>query len=227
MDCITKPERDVPPLHPLIFPEIDPHGLGVRRPWDARLARWTVAPLAHTWVGPNHLTTLRLLLGLAAAAAFFLGTYFWSNVAALLLVVSNFLDHADGELARLSGKSSRFGHRYDMASDALVTILLFFAIGAGIGHPGMGAIAGISVSLIFYVRVRIEGMAGKAATRQASLAGFETEDVLYLMPLVTLSNGLAPMLWLALTCAPLYALWTVFEYRRVVRRLRASTNHGE
>jgi phosphatidylglycerophosphate synthase len=228
------PDRDVPPLRPPIFSEIDPHGLGVRRPWDARLARWMVAPLAHTWVGPNYLTTLRLLVGLAAVAAFFVGTYLWSNVAALLLVVSNFLDHADGELARLSGKSSRFGHIYDMVSDALVTILLFFAIGAGIGFsrgmpsvfPGIGAIVGISVSLIFYVRVRIEDMAGKAATRQASFAGFETEDVLYLMPLVTLSSGLAPMLWLALTCAPLYALWTVFEYRRVVRRLRASTNHG-
>jgi archaetidylinositol phosphate synthase len=66
------------------------------RPWDARLARWMVSPLAHSWVVPNHLTTVRLIVGLAAVAGFIPGSYGWSNVAGLYLVVSNFLDHADG-----------------------------------------------------------------------------------------------------------------------------------
>src|ERR1700761_5727497 len=108
----------------------------VQRPWDARLARRLVAPLIDSSVTPNHLTTLRLLVGLGAAAAFLPGSYAWSNVAALLLVLSNFLDHTDGELARMSGKTSRFGHVYDLASDAVVTILLFIAIGIGVaGKP--------------------------------------------------------------------------------------------
>src|SRR6202046_2221752 len=104
----------------------------VQRPWDARLARRLVAPLKDSWVTPNHLTTVRLFGGLAAAAAFIPGTYGCSNVAALLLIVSNFLDHTDGELARLSGKSSRIGHVYDLASDAFVTIGLFVGIGVGV-----------------------------------------------------------------------------------------------
>lgn len=58
----------------------------------------------------------------SAAAAIFPGTHGWSNLAALLLIASNFLDHTDGELARISGKSSRIGHVYDLASDAAVTI---------------------------------------------------------------------------------------------------------
>src|ERR1700728_870939 len=103
----------------------------VERPWDARLARWLVTPLKNSWVTPNHLTTVRLAVGLVAAAAFLPGTYGWSNLGALLLIASNFLDHTDGELARISGKSSRIGHVYDLASDAAVTILLFIAIGAG------------------------------------------------------------------------------------------------
>ena len=37
------------------------------RTWDARLARRLVTPLVNTWVTPNHLTTLRLLIGLAGA----------------------------------------------------------------------------------------------------------------------------------------------------------------
>src|SRR5471030_1887990 len=103
-----------------------------QRPWDARLARRLVTPLKDSWITPNHLTTVRLAVGLAAAAAFLPGTYGWSNVAALLLVMSNFLDHTDGELARMSGKTSPIGHLYDLASDTLVTVLLFLAIGVGV-----------------------------------------------------------------------------------------------
>lgn len=202
----------------------------VQRPWDARLARWLVAPLRQSPITPNHLTTLRLLVGMAAAAAFLPGTYGWSNVAALLLVLSNFLDHTDGELARMSGKTSRFGHLYDLASDAVVTILLFVSIGIGVGsRPGiafevppllMGALAGSAIAMIFFLRMRIEEIGGKAASRLNSVAGFESEDVLYLMPLATLSNALEPLLLSAAVCAPLYFAWTVIEYRRVVRRLR-------
>jgi archaetidylinositol phosphate synthase len=204
-------------------------GFQVQRPWDARLARWLVAPLRDSRVVPNHLTTVRLLVGLAAAAAFIPGSYGWSNVAALLMVLSNFLDHTDGELARISGKGSRFGHLYDLGSDAVVTIAVFVAIGVGIeDSPGKimdvttldGAVAGGAVALIFFLRMRIEEMAGKSATRQGSLAGFETEDTLYLLPLITLFHGLEAMLVAASIIAPLYAVWTVVEYRRVVRRLQ-------
>jgi phosphatidylglycerophosphate synthase len=200
------------------------------RPWDARLARRLVAPLVHTWVTPNHLTTLRLAVGLAAAAAFIPGSFGWSNIAALLLILSNFLDHTDGELARISGKTSRAGHLYDLASDAAVTVLLFIAIGVGIAaRPGiglvvppaiLGLVAGSAVALIFYLRMRIEALLGKTATRQASLGGLETEDVLYLLPLATLSNSLVPLLLAASICAPLFAIWVVFDYQRVLRRDR-------
>jgi phosphatidylglycerophosphate synthase len=189
-----------------------------------------VAPLIDTWVTPNHLTTLRLGVGLAAAAAFIPGNYVWSNVAALLLIVSNFLDHTDGELARMSGKTSRIGHIYDLASDAAVTILLFIAIGMGVAaRPGLalpvpaailGLVAGTAVALIFYLRMRIEELLGKTATQQASLGGFETEDVLYLFPLATLSNALVPMLLAAAICAPLFAVWVVIDYKRLLRRDR-------
>jgi archaetidylinositol phosphate synthase len=215
----------------MLNPELLPHPLpAANRPWDARLARRLVAPLIHSWVTPNHLTTLRLLVGLGAAAAFIPGSYGWSNIAALLLISSNFLDHTDGELARMSGKTSRIGHLYDLASDAAVTILLFIAIGVGVaakpatdlGLPPaiLGLVAGTAIALIFYLRMRIEEMLGKTATQQASLGGFETEDVLYLLPLATLSNALVPMLLAAAICAPLFAIWVVIDYQRVLRRDR-------
>lgn len=200
------------------------------RPWDARLARLLVTPLKDSWATPNHLTTVRLAFGLAAAAAFLRGTYGWTNLGALLLILSNFLDHTDGELARISGKTSRIGHIYDLASDALVTILLFLAVGVGVGArvgsvlqmpPAiLGLVTGSAIALIFYLRMRIETMAGKAASKQGSLAGFETEDVLYLLPLVTVFNGLTPFLAAASIGAPLFAVWVVIDYRRVLQRLQ-------
>src|SRR6185437_16965271 len=147
------------------------NGTNVTRPWDAQLARRLITPLKDTWVTPNYLTTVRLFVGLAAAAAFLPGTFGWSNLAALLLILSNFLDHTDGELARISGKTSRIGHIYDLASDAVVTILLFVAMGAGIkrnlilGAPSflLGAAAGVAIALIFWLRMRIEEIGGKTA----------------------------------------------------------------
>jgi len=197
------------------------------RTWDARLARWLVTPLKSTRVTPNHLTTVRLLIGVCSAAAFSVGGYGWSNLGALLLIVSNFVDHTDGELARISGKGSRIGHFYDLASDAIVTILLFVGIGVGVSATGsagiappalLGWIAGMAVALIFFLRMRIEERAGKAGTPQGWFAGFETEDVLYLMPLVTLLDGTRAFLFAAAIGAPLFALWVVLDYRRVMRR---------
>lgn len=203
------------------------------RTWDARLARRLVMPLKDTRVVPNHLTTLRLATGLAGAACLAQGDFAWTNAGALLVVLSNFIDHTDGELARISGKSSKFGHFYDLASDALVTVALFLSMGIGIGiaMPGapafakpvaLGGIAGVAVALIFYLRMRIESIAGKAGTRQAFAAGFETEDVLYLLPLVTLAHGIRPFIDAAAVGAPLFAAWVTFDYWRIVRRGRPS-----
>src|SRR5580704_12563573 len=144
-------------------------------PWDARLARRLVRPLSASAVTPNHLTSVRLAFGIAAAFAFAHGSYGWMNLGALLIVISNFLDHTDGELARMSGRSSRLGHWYDLASDAAVTVLLFTGLGLGVGTHAprvlqlpavsLGLIAGLAVTAIFYLRMRIEAVGGKDASK--------------------------------------------------------------
>jgi len=114
-----------------------------------------------------------------------------------------------------------------------VTVLLFGGLGYGVqaasvqGWIGLsvppfllGCVAGVAVALIFFLRMRIEEMEGKAGTKQGSVGGFETEDVLYLLPLVTLFSGVTPFLIAASVGAPLFAAWVVIDYRRVVRRSR-------
>ncbi|MEH2076728.1 MAG: CDP-alcohol phosphatidyltransferase family protein [Nostoc sp.] len=198
----------------------------IAKPWDAQLAYWLVKPLKDSWVNPNHLTTVRLVTGLAAAVAmsttgyaYAVGDVIWSNIGAWLFALSNFLDHTDGELARLSGKSSKWGHQYDLASDAIIHILLFVCIGYGLreGKFGwwallMGIVSGVSVACIFHLRNQMEQRLGKDASRQPNFAGFDIEDVLYLFPIVTLLDGLEPLLIAATIGAPTFALWVIWQF---------------
>ena len=188
------------------------------KPWDARLAAWLIKPLIKSPVHPNVLTTIRLAVGLSGAIMFGLGEHF--NIAALLVVASNFLDHTDGELARASGKLSVFGHRYDLASDALVTIGMFVGIGIGLAHllgaksMFMGLIAGLAIAGIFHLRNKLENSQGKSATRQPGVFGFEAEDILYLIPLITLTHNLPSFLWAAAIGAPIALLIVCVDYQR-------------
>jgi 2-methylaconitate cis-trans-isomerase PrpF len=82
------------------------------KPWDARLAALLVRPLVRTRVHPNHLTTLSLITGLAAAL-YGTADRQAANWGGALYVVTNLLDHADGELARMAGKTSVAGGFFD------------------------------------------------------------------------------------------------------------------
>lgn len=191
-------------------------------PCDVRLARWLVRPLVRSPVTPNHLTTLRLLVGVAGVALIASDGYMRINLGMTLVALSNFIDHTDGELARLSGRSSRFGNFYDLGCDLLITVLLFVCIGVSLtdnGYGGwsvaLGVLSGLSVTAIFFMRMQIEEREGKAGVRQPALLGFELKDVLYLLPLVSLASLTEPFLLAAAAGAPLFALWVLREYVNV------------
>ena len=193
--------------------------MNYERPWDARLAYYLIYPLRDSRITPNHLTCLRLMFGVLAAIALASGNYFWSNIGAICFVISNFLDHTDGEFARLTGKLSKQGHYFDLVSDAMVNIILFMGIGTGLMHSNlggwalpMGIIAGFSVAAIFHIRHQIEQSVGKTQARQPNYGGFEAEDVLYLLIIVTTMEWLTPFLILASVGAPLFSLWVWREY---------------
>ena len=189
------------------------------RPLDARLAARLVYPLRDTAVTPNHLTTVRLLFGIAACVLLSKGSYAWSNAGALCFAASAFLDHTDGELARITGNKSKFGHYYDLASDAVSDVLLFVGIGIGLSHGDlgtgalfMGILAGVSVAGTFHLRLMISNIMGKERPGMPNIGLFEIEDVLYLLPLVTLFELLQPFLIAAALGAPVFALWTLRDY---------------
>jgi len=117
------------------------------------------------------------------------GSFGWSNLAALLLVLSNFLDHTDGRNWRaISGKTKAASAiSMILASDAVVTILLFIAIGGRLDReawlgPGLFPPAllrpwrpATAIALIFLFAHANRGIArARPQHGQASLGGFET-----------------------------------------------------
>ncbi len=198
----------------------------IEPPWDQRLARALVRPLRHTRVTPNAITTVALAQGLLAAWLFAVGGSA-AHWGALLFILACLFDHADGELARITGQTSTFGHYYDLIADALVLAALFVGIGVGLsaGEPGapfqpLGLLAGGAVGLIVLLRLELERRVGRAATRQPNLLGFELQDVTYLLGPVTWLGGLAPFLLLAAIGAPLYALAVLWTLGRHLQRAR-------
>lgn len=164
--------------------------------WTHLAARVLVRPLIGTGVKPNHLTTVRLLTGLAACACVAVSAPVWTAMGGVLWLVSAFLDRADGELARIGGMSSAGGHRYDYVADVLVNSLLFVAAGVGVRHGWLGLWA-MPLGLVATLAMLTCWIAGEAylqletagAKPYPSKWGFDIDDGLYLI---------APLIWLGL-----------------------------
>ena len=191
-------------------------------PWDQRLAHVLLQPLVATPITPNQITTLSLAVGWLAAGLYGSGGAA-ANVGGLCFMLSFWLDHADGELARMTGRTSRFGHYYDLAAGGAVLIALFIGIGIGLRDGtlgawaiGLGTGAGLVTAVIFILRMELERRAGKAGTRQPNLLGFELENVMYLLGPITWLGLLQPFLVMAGIGAPLFALLVLWQCRRVL-----------
>ncbi|MFQ5953569.1 MAG: CDP-alcohol phosphatidyltransferase family protein [Kiloniellales bacterium] len=189
-------------------------------PWDQRLARWLVAPLVATPVHPNHLTTLGLLIGLTGAVLMAQGGEFMAWGAGLFMLAA-FMDHVDGELARLANKTSRFGHYYDRVCAATSYVAGFIGMGLGLRHGALGGwailigiAAGVSITAIFMVRTAIERRAGGSAIKQPNFLGFEIEDILYGFGPIIWLGWLAPVLTATAVGAPVFLMWSLIELRR-------------
>ena len=185
--------------------------------WDQRIARAIVRPLMGTAVTPNHVTTVSLVVGLAGAALFAFGgtAVHWG---ALCFIVSALLDHADGELARMSNWTTAFGHYYDNIAGGIVHFGAFVGIGIGLRDSALGpwvvpmaVITGAAVAFLFTYRLQVERRLGHEAVDQPRWAGFEIEDCMYLIGPATWIGGLVPFFVAATIGAPLFALWQLWH----------------
>jgi phosphatidylglycerophosphate synthase len=197
---------------------------GIGSSWTHKIARWTILPLVDTPVTPNHLTTLRLLTGLAACGAFMIGSREGEIWGGILWVISAFLDRADGELARVSGKTSAAGHAYDYACDVACSALFFAAIGVGLRDSilgwwaiPIGIVTAISIAAGSLLSEELEKRDGSGKKAYTGVAGFDFDDVMYLFGPFAWLGWLMPLLVGAAIGGPAVAILTWWRLHRVMK----------
>ena len=124
-----------------------------------------IAKLVHK-IGllPNHITILMLLTSIAACITISFADLFW--VFGILTFLTGILDGVDGALARLSGKSTKFGAFFDSTLDRMSEIMLFlglflnghFFLYGEAFHQSIIILTMFSSLMISYVRSRAESI---------------------------------------------------------------------
>ncbi len=189
--------------------------------WIHRAVRVAVRPLAATPVTPNQLTTLRLAVGVAAGLALAQGGDAWRHLGAGLFLLGMLLDRADGELARQSGKTSPWGHSYDLVSDALSNAVAFIGLGVGLRYgsyggwaPVMGLTAGLAIAGILWLVMKMEERHGARAGEIGGFAGFDPDDALLALPLLVWLGQAEGLLAAASLGAPAFAVFMLIHFKR-------------
>ncbi len=113
----------------------------VYRPLAHRLVVW----LYPSGVRPEALVLLQGGIGALAAARILSGNN-WE--AALLLLLRNVLDNADGQLARARGQATQLGRYLDTEVDLLTNLALFAALGLRTGSPGAAGLGFVLLTLL-------------------------------------------------------------------------------
>src|SRR5262249_11700152 len=95
-------------------------GRAAQRIIDA-IVRW----LAIGHINPNILTVIGVALNVGCGLLFGLGWFFYAGIA---LIVANLFDMLDGQVARLSGRVTRFGGFLDSSLDRLSDMVVFVGL---------------------------------------------------------------------------------------------------
>jgi CDP-diacylglycerol--glycerol-3-phosphate 3-phosphatidyltransferase len=138
-------------------------GRGAMRIIDAM-----VRVLASAGIPPNVLTIIGVTINLGCGVLFGFGEFFWAGI---VLIVANLFDMLDGNVARLTGRVTKYGSFLDSTLDrlsdmgAFLGIMIFYAriteqhSTLNVFLAGVGMVASVLVS---YTTARSEGLGVKA-----------------------------------------------------------------
>ena len=99
---------------------------------------WLANTLAPTPISADGVTLASLIIGVAAGHFFWYARPWLNAVGVALFVLSEVLDSADGQLARLRGKSTRTGRILDGLADTGRFVSLYAHLGARLYMAGWG-----------------------------------------------------------------------------------------
>lgn len=138
-------------------------GRGAMRIINA-IVRW----LAFGGISPNILTVIGVTINVGCGVLFGFGEFFWAGI---VLIFANFFDMLDGNVARLTGRVTKFGAFLDSSLDRLSDMVAFLGIIAfyasntplhsllNVILAGAGMIGSVMVS---YTTARSESMGVKS-----------------------------------------------------------------
>lgn len=203
-----------------------PDDVRLNQTYAHRFARMLVRPLLGTAVRPNHITLLRIFVGLASCGFLAHGTVRSSIWSGMLWIVACVLDRADGELARMGNLRSESGKVLDFYSDLILDSLWFLAAGMAASKGALGA-NGIALGVITCVSLVVcivmaevlERRSGDGVKAYYGLEQFHPDDALFLLPAFVWAGWLAPLLFASSATTPVVAVIIVIRYLRL-RRVR-------
>jgi len=110
---------------------------------------------AATGLSPNFWTFVGLGFALVAAVIYGMGVEFGLIIGGVLLLVSGFFDMVDGQVARVTGKSSKKGEYLDSMFDKISEVAIFLGIlVGGYAEPYIVLLAITLSLLVSYARAK-------------------------------------------------------------------------
>ena len=114
---------------------------------------------ASTGLSPNFWTAVGLAFALASAVVYGLGIEYGLIFGGLLLLVSGFFDMVDGQVARVSGKTSQKGSYLDSMFDKIAEVAIFLGILiGGYAEPYLVFLAITLSLLVSYARAKSDAI---------------------------------------------------------------------
>jgi len=131
----------------------------ISRNFNRRVSLFLTRPLIRMGIKPNPLSVACLAIGMASCWFIAQGGYFHSVLGAFLFEFASIFDGCDGEVARLTYRTSKFGGFVDMVGDAVIFVLFFACLPVGLYRDSnrpvwlvLGVLALLSMG-IFYLQL--------------------------------------------------------------------------
>jgi archaetidylinositol phosphate synthase len=110
---------------------------------------------AATGLSPNFWTVVGLVIALSSAVVYGMGVEFGLIIGGILLLVSGFFDMVDGQVARVTGKTSKKGEYLDSMFDKISEVAIFLGILiGGYAEPYVILLAITLSLLVSYARAK-------------------------------------------------------------------------
>lgn len=114
---------------------------------------------ASTGLSPNFWTVVGLLFALASAVVYGMEIEFGLIIGGILLLVSGFFDMVDGQVARVTGKTSKKGSYLDSMFDKIAEVAIFLGLLiGGYAEPYLVMLAITLSLLVSYARAKSDAL---------------------------------------------------------------------